>query len=77
VWDHVGEIAIILEHTDKEVMLACLSAGQQAATFAKSSKSNPVAPGQFRPRGLAFVPMQDDSVFGSSLHSSLPTPRSL
>src|SRR5262245_1757635 len=69
VRDHVGEVAAISKHTDEEVMLTSFSAGQQTGTsFAKSSESNPVPPRQFRPRSLAFIPMQDDRVVGSSFH---------
>src|SRR5438552_5854846 len=77
VRNHVGEFTTISENTHKEIMLASLSAGELAeAACAKSPKSNPVAPGQFRPRGPAFIPMQDDRVVvrGSS-HGHLPASR--
>src|ERR1700722_14902417 len=69
VRDHVVELAAVAEDTDQEVMLAGLGAGQQAeAADAQSAKAHPVLPRQLVPRGLAFVPMQDDGVVGSALH---------
>src|SRR6266849_4160490 len=68
--DHVGELAIISENTDKEVMLAGFCAGKQAAaSLAKAPEPNPVSPGQLRPCGAAFLPMQDDRVLGSPFHA--------
>src|SRR5437899_5741116 len=72
--DYVGEFAAISEDTDKEVMLTSLGAGEQAlASFPKSPKSNPLAPGQFPPRGPVCIPMQDNRVVWRSLHRRLPS----
>src|SRR5947209_4978059 len=74
VRDHITELAAISEDTNKKVMLASLGAGQHAdASLAHAPKPNPIAPGQLRPCGLAFIPMQDDCVVGSSSHRRLPT----
>ncbi len=72
--DRVAQLAAIPKNADEKIVLAGLSAGQQAeATVAQSPEPNPLAPGQFGPTGPVFVPMQDDRVAGSSLHRPLPT----
>src|SRR5262249_3277195 len=58
-------------------MLAGLRADEHVdTTCIESAKSNPIAPGQSRPRGLTFVPMQDDGAVGRSWHGRLPATRS-
>src|SRR5262249_24097452 len=77
VRDHVHELTAITENADQKVMLAGLGADEQAeAICLQSPKSNPVAPGQSCPRGLTFVPMQDDGAVGRSWHGRLPATRS-
>src|ERR1700704_1482827 len=72
--DHVGEFAAVSENADKKIVLASFGAGEQTlATFPISPKSNPIGPGQLRPRVPARIPMQDDGVLRRSLHRRLPS----
>src|SRR5271166_1389018 len=74
--DYVCEFAAISEDADKEIVLASFGAGEQAlAARLKSPKSDPIVPGQFRPRRQAFIPMQDDRVIRRPFHRCLPDPR--
>src|SRR5437588_9790859 len=70
--DYIGELAAISEDANKEIMLASAGTGEQAlATCPISSESDPIVPGQFRPRRAAFIPMQDDRIVGRPFHSGL------
>jgi len=67
VRDHIGEVTGFAEDTNKEKVLAGLGAGKAGCgRLRQDLESNPLAPGQFHPRGLALIPVQDDGVIGSS-----------
>jgi hypothetical protein len=74
--DYVCELAAISEDADKEIVLASFGAGEQAlATCLKSPKSDPIVPGQFRPRRPTFIPVQDDRIIRRPFHRGLPASR--